>query len=157
MTLGRVPEEVAPRRVTAELADDLRPYGIEQQLSVPCHVEPTGYAAFVMATTGDDYHDEQLALARRVQPLLVMLHRQWQSARRVAATSGLTAREAAVLDLLVNGATSMAMGRALGISPRTAEKHVSNVYRKLGVRDRLTAALVAREAGLVPEQRSSWS
>jgi len=147
MSLGRVPEQLAPREITGALSEELRPYEIEQQLSIPCHSAPTSYATFVLATTGADFDDAQLALARRIQPLLVLLHRRARFDARVTGTADLTQREAAVLDLLTRGASSTAIGHALGISPRTAEKHLENVYRKLGVRDRLAAVLVAREAG----------
>jgi DNA-binding CsgD family transcriptional regulator len=61
----------------------------------------------------------------------------------------LTAREAAVLKLLAHGETAEGIGRRLGISHRTVEAHLTHLYRKLDVRDRLQAVLVAHELGLV--------
>lgn len=61
----------------------------------------------------------------------------------------LTAREAAVLKLLAHGETAEGIGRHLGISHRTVEAHLTHLYRKLDVRDRLQAVLVAHELGLV--------
>jgi DNA-binding NarL/FixJ family response regulator len=54
--------------------------------------------------------------------------------------SQLSARELEVLRLLAEGLTDREIGTALAISPRTVESHVSNVLRKLGVRNRAEAA-----------------
>jgi DNA-binding NarL/FixJ family response regulator len=61
----------------------------------------------------------------------------------------LTERELAVLHLLVEGCTAVAMAHRLGISVRTVQKHLEHVYRKLGVTDRLRAVLAAQRAGLL--------
>jgi DNA-binding NarL/FixJ family response regulator len=61
----------------------------------------------------------------------------------------LTSRELAVLHLLVEGCTALAMAHRLGISVRTVQKHLEHVYRKLGVGDRLGAVLTAQRVGLL--------
>ena len=61
----------------------------------------------------------------------------------------LTSRELAVLHLLVEGCTAVAMAHRLGISVRTVQKHLEHVYRKLGVGDRLGAVLTAQRVGLL--------
>lgn len=52
----------------------------------------------------------------------------------------LTRRESEVLALVAGGWTSHRVGRALGISERTVRKHLGNVYDKLGVSGRTSAA-----------------
>lgn len=52
----------------------------------------------------------------------------------------LSAREHEVLRLLSDGMTDREIAGALAISPRTVESHVSNLLRKLGVRNRAEAA-----------------
>jgi DNA-binding NarL/FixJ family response regulator len=52
----------------------------------------------------------------------------------------LSSRESEVLRLLADGLTDRAIADSLQISPRTVETHVSNVLRKLGVRNRAEAA-----------------
>ena len=69
---------------------------------------------------------------------------------------GLTDREAAVLRLLAAGHTNREIGQQLFISPTTASVHVTSILRKLNVRDRVQAAIVAVRLGLVspPVHRS---
>ncbi|MBP2323388.1 DNA-binding NarL/FixJ family response regulator [Kibdelosporangium banguiense] len=52
----------------------------------------------------------------------------------------LTARESDVLWLVTNGRTSAQAAQVLGISTRTVEKHLENVYNKLGVTNRMQAS-----------------
>jgi DNA-binding NarL/FixJ family response regulator len=64
-----------------------------------------------------------------------------------SALSILSSRELEVLAHLTEGLTDREIAEALVISPRTVESHVSNVLRKLGVRNRAEAARAYREAG----------
>ena len=57
---------------------------------------------------------------------------------------GLTDGEAAVLRLLTAGHTNREIGQQLFISPKTASVHVTNILRKLAVRDRVQAAAAVR-------------
>lgn len=57
------------------------------------------------------------------------------------STPRLSARESDVLRLVAGGRTSEGIGRALEISPRTVEKHLTNIYAKLGVTNRTEAAM----------------
>jgi len=66
-----------------------------------------------------------------------------------AARAGLTAREADVLRLLVQGRSNREIAEALFISHRTATTHVANSLAKLGVATRTEAAAVAVRDGLV--------
>ena len=62
---------------------------------------------------------------------------------------GLTEREAMVLGLLARGLQTKQMARSLGISAKTADRHVQNIYRKIGVSTRAAATLFALQHGLV--------
>jgi DNA-binding NarL/FixJ family response regulator len=64
----------------------------------------------------------------------------------------LSAREEQVLRLISQGMANKQIGRALGISERTVKVHVGNVFRRLGVADRTSAALWARDH--LPAERS---
>jgi DNA-binding NarL/FixJ family response regulator len=52
-----------------------------------------------------------------------------------------------VLASLARGVTNRQIGMALGVSPRTIEKHVERILAKLGVENRTRAALLTAEAG----------
>ncbi|HEX8870130.1 MAG TPA: helix-turn-helix transcriptional regulator [Lentzea sp.] len=61
----------------------------------------------------------------------------------------LTPREREVLGHVMHGRTAVCIGREMGISARTVTKHLENAYRKLGVSDRVSAVLVARQLGII--------
>jgi len=56
-------------------------------------------------------------------------------------------REAEVLRLLARGLANKQIGTQLGISERTVKAHVGSVFRRIGVADRTSAALWARDHG----------
>jgi DNA-binding CsgD family transcriptional regulator len=60
----------------------------------------------------------------------------------------LTAREQEVLALLAEGMTNAQLADALFISERTANRHISNIFTKLGVHNRTQAARIAVASGL---------
>ena len=62
--------------------------------------------------------------------------------------AGLTEREAEVVGLLARGLQTKQVARALGISAKTADRHIQNAYAKIGVSTRAAAALFAMEHGL---------
>jgi DNA-binding NarL/FixJ family response regulator len=65
----------------------------------------------------------------------------------VSTLSLLTEREA--LTLLARGSSNREIGEALYIASDTVKRHLSTILGKLGVRDRMQAALKARELGLL--------
>ena len=71
-----------------------------------------------------------------------------QSAPRIERPCGLTERQAEVIGLLARGLQTKQVARALGISVKTADRHIQNAYAKIGVSTRAAAALFAMEHGL---------
>jgi HD-GYP domain-containing protein (c-di-GMP phosphodiesterase class II) len=59
----------------------------------------------------------------------------------------LTDRERAVLDLVADGLTNVAIGRRLGISPKTVNAHLEHAYAKLRVSTRASAVVAALSSG----------
>jgi DNA-binding NarL/FixJ family response regulator len=59
----------------------------------------------------------------------------------------LTQRQRQVLGLAAEGLTDAAIGRRLDCSPRTVDKHLEHIYRKLGVSCRTAAIAVTFAAG----------
>jgi DNA-binding NarL/FixJ family response regulator len=72
----------------------------------------------------------------------------------VAGHDELTAREREVLDLLAEGASNRQIARALDLSLKTVQNHVSRILDKLQAADRTQAALRARRAGHHPQARA---
>lgn len=70
------------------------------------------------------------------------------SGRRGTWPAGLTSREVDVLRLIVRGLSSREIARELVIAPKTARHHIEHVYLKLGVSNRVGAALFAMEHGI---------
>lgn len=59
---------------------------------------------------------------------------------------GLTTREGEVLAWLSKGKTNRDIAQILGLSPRTVDKHLEQIYAKLGVENRTAAAAIATNA-----------
>lgn len=59
---------------------------------------------------------------------------------------GLTQRESEVLLWIARGKSNRDIGEILGLSPRTVNKHLEQVYAKLGVENRASAAIKAIQA-----------
>src|SRR5690349_12828627 len=63
-----------------------------------------------------------------------------------ASELGLTTRESEVLSWLAKGKTNRDIAQILGLSPRTVDKHLEQIYSKLGVENRTAAAAIAVNA-----------
>lgn len=61
--------------------------------------------------------------------------------------SPLTARRRQILILVANGHTNAAIGRQLGISRPTVDRHLAEIYTVLGARDRAQAVAIALAVG----------
>ena len=68
---------------------------------------------------------------------------------RAPATHGLTPRELEVLRLVAAGKTNKAIAATLVLSERTVDRHVSNIFAKLGASSRTAATAYAYEHQLV--------
>jgi len=67
-------------------------------------------------------------------------------------TGHLTARERDVLRLIAEGRSNPAIAARLGLSVKTVQNHISNIFNKLQVADRAQAIVRARDAGLATER-----
>lgn len=63
----------------------------------------------------------------------------------------LTPRQREVLVEMARGLSNREISQKLTISPSTAERHTTDIYQRLGVRNRTEAALVAYRAGFLDE------
>ncbi|GLH81518.1 DNA-binding response regulator [Bradyrhizobium sp. SSBR45G] len=63
--------------------------------------------------------------------------------KQFSSEFGLTSREGEVLSWLSKGKTNRDIAQILGLSPRTVDKHLEQIYAKLGVENRTAAAAIA--------------
>lgn len=61
----------------------------------------------------------------------------------------LTPREMELITLMVRGMMVKEIARTLLVSEKTVRNHLSNIYRKCGVYDRVQVVLYALKTGLV--------
>jgi DNA-binding CsgD family transcriptional regulator len=66
----------------------------------------------------------------------------------VGGASKLTPRERDILSRLAQGKSSASIALELTLSPRTVDRHVANIYAKLGVHNRVEASRWALEHGV---------
>jgi DNA-binding response OmpR family regulator len=79
--------------------------------------------------------------------LLRVIENDFESIRdRLSKVFSITAREAEVLTWVANGKANRDIGVILALSPRTINKHLERIYRKLGVENRTAAAAMALSA-----------
>ena len=157
-----VPAAFAGPRVRGHWVELGRCHGFEHQLAIPLPTGVDGPRWFVLGRA-EPFTADRMALARRVQRLIVGLDRQasalkrWQSrvalpeAGAVAADVHLTPRELSVLGLVADGLTAAAAARRLVVAERTVHKHLERIYAKFGVSDRVSAVLRAQRLGILPE------
>lgn len=75
-----------------------------------------------------------------------MMKRTWSQSQPEQATEGLTERELGVLRLAAKGMGNRQIGVELGISDRTVQGHLANIYEKMQVSTRTEAVLAAVRA-----------
>lgn len=73
---------------------------------------------------------------------------QQEAGARASPLDRLTLREREVLGLVAAGADNLQISARLGITERTVKAHVSNLYRKLGVQNRVEMAMLGFQSGL---------
>lgn len=76
---------------------------------------------------------------------MLLIERRMRSSPAASrlANAALTPRETEVLSWLSKGKTNRDIGDILGMSPRTVNKHLEHVFKKLGVETRAAAAALA--------------
>jgi DNA-binding CsgD family transcriptional regulator len=132
--------------------DYYRRLGIDHVVALPLHVDNERLVSFVLNRSGRDFGERDMAALNAVGPALAALYRQLKSleemrnvlGRRQAALGALTAREREVLGWVAAGKSDQQIGAILGVSPRTVQKHLQNVYDKLGVESRTAAVMRLR-------------
>lgn len=105
-------------------------------------------ARVIICRGSEGFSDGDVETARLLQPVLTGCLRQSRVMEQLRSDPlsedamrerGLTAREAQIFCRLASGKTSQAVGQELSISVRTVEKHVQNIYARIGARNRSEA------------------
>jgi DNA-binding NarL/FixJ family response regulator len=83
-----------------------------------------------------------------------LMHHMADVKDKLVVVEPITDREAGVLQLAASGLTNRGIGLHLGISDRTVQGHLANIYEKLQVDSRTEAVTKALQLGLIqlPEQ-----
>jgi DNA-binding CsgD family transcriptional regulator len=152
------PDEIVPVPYSLQLAEDpVRAAELWAELGRPYE------AALARADSGDEptlrrAHEELTSLDARPAAGIVARRLRDRGARAVPrgprpSTRGnpaqLTSRELEVLGLVAEGLRNADIAKRLHLSPRTVDHHVSAILRKLDVKSRGEAAVVA--ATLAPQ------
>ena len=69
--------------------------------------------------------------------------------RASAKALGLTERELTILGALARGLSNDEIAKEFWVAPQTVKFHLTNIYRKLGVKNRTEATRIAYQHGLV--------
>jgi DNA-binding CsgD family transcriptional regulator len=120
-------------RRSALYNDYYRRIRIDHAMALPIYVRDGLLVSFVLNRTRRDFTDRERALLDLMRPHLARIF------RRVNSLGGLTAREAEVLRWVAAGKSDAQVSAILRISARTVQKHLQNIYEKLGVENRTAA------------------
>lgn len=120
-------------RRSALYNDYYRRIRIDHAIALPIYVRDGLLVSFVLNRTRRDFTDRERALLDLMRPHLAKIF------RKVNSLGGLTARETEVLRWVAAGKSDAQIGAILRISARTVQKHLQNVYDKLGVENRTAA------------------
>ena len=142
---GVEPVDLRERTASEALS---RPSDTDRVLRVVLAGVGTMAVGIAMRRDRSGFDDGDRELVARLRPLLGFVVREALAAP--GRFTALTARESQILRLVARGDSNDAVGRALGISPRTVEKHLEHVYRKLGVAGRYGAIASARSSSTMP-------
>lgn len=94
-----------------------------------------------------EFSERDVAVLTMIAPAV---QRLVQDAATQALPASLTAQERRTLMLVSAGFSNVEIAQRLGVATCTVRKHLEHAYRKLGVTNRLAAAIAVRR-GLLPE------
>jgi len=141
---------LAEGRVQFALEHSEKAFKIWQTLQLPYESAHTRELKGRVYWEMDDKDNSDLAYSAakwvyeelNARPDLERINRLLNQKRR-HETCGLTLRELQVLQLVASGKTNKSVARDLFISERTVDRHMSNIFNKLGVSSRVEATTFA--------------
>jgi DNA-binding NarL/FixJ family response regulator len=116
-----------------------------------------GANGYVLKTAGPDELVEAVHAVYEGQSVLdpQLTQRLWQQAvhqgsgRPGSVSEPLSSRETEVLRLVARGYTNKAVATQLGISDRTVQGHLANIFGKLNAQSRTDAVMIGLRLGLI--------
>ena len=135
--------------LSADSDDDVvLPDPIPQWLDQARKGKPGSKAAIMTALPGNEQLRLQYMGTLGTNEFLLRLAKDFgaETPTEFSSELGLTTREGEVLSWLSKGKTNRDIAQILGLSPRTVDKHLEQIYSKLGVENRTAAAAIAVNA-----------
>ena len=134
-------------RCSGIYADVARKVGVDQMLAMAIRSDGL-HVCISLNRAGRDFTATNVDIVTQLRPLLTRRIALLLAAQAAAEVPRLTDRQRQILRLVAEGLTDAAIAHRLDCSPRTVDKHLEHVYRKLGVSCR-TAAIAAAHGRLL--------
>jgi len=132
-----------------------RPYNIRFEWAIP--LELRGNVVVVTVNRGSQLLASEVQKLRLLSPHMIQAHLKAQTFAKLQSLAsevpppaelrnlGLTMQESHIMHWLIQGKRNSEIASILSSKTRTVQKHVQNIFNKLGVETRTAAALVALE------------
>ena len=132
-----------------------RPYNLRFEWAIP--LELRGNVLVVTVNRGSQLLPSELQKLRLLSPHMAQAHLKAQTLARLQGLAsevprpallrnlGLTMQESHIMHWLIQGKRNSEIALILSSKTRTVQKHVQNIFNKLGVETRTAAALMALE------------
>lgn len=128
-------------------ANDTRPDDMQRWLQTRMTGKAGAGNDLVPLDAGSAASSLRLSYVGRIGPDEILLRLVDEAATRqeivLKKELSLTLREAEVLTWIARGKSNRDIAEILGLSPRTVNKHLEQIYAKLGVENRTAAATLA--------------
>jgi DNA-binding CsgD family transcriptional regulator len=128
-------------RASGMYAEVLRPLWVEELMATSLR-HHDAHVCLSLHRVRRDFSPSSVELLGRLRPMLARRANALDAPGHRSCPPVLTPRQREVLSLVGLGLTDAAIGHRLGCSPRTVDKHLEHIYRRLGVRGRAAATAV---------------
>lgn len=108
-------------------------FGVTEQVCIPLAFEAATFRSVVISRADREYGPRELDAALWIQRSMRLGASLDVRVDPRLGVACLSPRERQVMLALAGGRTRSAAARELGISPRTMDKHLENIFRRLGV------------------------
>lgn len=136
---GSLPVGIVHRALDPEHRDGLAVHGLTDGLVIGFRNGRNRIAQLGLDRSRELFSERDLAVLRMIAPVLERLLRNQPTPTLPAS---LTVQERRVLQLVATGLSNTEIADRLYVAPSTIRKHLQHAFRKLGVTNRLAAAIV---------------